>query len=256
MVLDRQFLLLGTDILLLWCQSPFRCLILVYLFINMFALIVLYTGLFFYVRMRARGFRKYTSSSDHVGILETGGSGSAKDSQILVTRTVSVTSRPLNHCQKRNGDSVHGRMNTVSYTLLLYPTVFIILTMPVAVARLYEFVGRPVTLKSLYIGAAMFDLQGFANVILYTATRKGIIPWNRMFEKFPKFTLNRNCFHNLSSPRRVVPKSSAISIATSNGPPSDKFSVGYESETEIHLCGRVFPNDKSKVLIINDRLVM
>jgi hypothetical protein len=212
----------------------------------MFALTVLYTGLFAYIRVRVKEFRKFTSTSDSVGALETGGSVHSKGSQAVMTKTVSAaTGSSTNYRQPRTGTNVHQRMNYISYTLLLYPTVYIILTLPIAIARLYEFVGRSFTLRSLYIGAAMFDLQGFVNVILYTTTRKGIVPWDRIFGKFenstPKtlqstFVSNASYTHDPpTSPRSVVSKPSTCSIATSDRSNMKASSVKYYPDPEIDL---------------------
>jgi hypothetical protein len=232
----------------------------------MFALTVLYSGLFFYVRVRAREFRKFTSTSDNTGTLETGGSVHSKDSHIT-TKTVSNTTEPaIQNRQPRMGISAHRRMTYISYTLLLYPTAYMVLTLPISIARFYEFVGRSFTLRSLYIGATMFDLQGFVNVILYTTTRKGIIPWDRIFGKFKRFTpktpqstfssYTTDTYDLPTAPRPLVSKPLEDSVTTLNHSSMQNSSVEYYSEMEINLPEYVISDSERTAGIqntINDR---
>jgi hypothetical protein len=75
------------------------------------------------------------------------------------------------------------RLSRVSWTLLCYPIIYFVLVLPLAVARIMEFANKDWSLTSVYVGGALFDVQGIVNVILYTATRQGIISWDRIFRK-------------------------------------------------------------------------
>jgi hypothetical protein len=54
-----------------------------------------------------------------------------------------------------------------------------LLTIPISVTRIAEFAGKTFSLPIIYFTVAMFCCLGLANVILYTSTRKGLIPWGR-----------------------------------------------------------------------------
>ena len=149
----------------------------------MLALTVVYTCLFFYIRIQARQFENATSTSGTHSSLETGDPIQAIDSPPLTKKTVATTVESASQAQTNVESSTSQRMNRVSVALLLYPAVYVILVLPVAIARISEFLGERFSLRAVYVGGCLFSLQGFAQVVLYTTTRKGIIPWNRMFRK-------------------------------------------------------------------------
>ena len=73
------------------------------------------------------------------------------------------------------------RMKHVSLTMLCDPVLYIFLTMTLSIARISEFAGKPWSLQQVYVGAAIYECSGIVNVLLYTATRKGIISWDWLF---------------------------------------------------------------------------
>lgn len=79
-------------------------------------------------------------------------------------------------------------MKQVSLTLLFYPAAYIVVLMPLSIARLRQFSGRNPSLAFTYTAAAIFDCQGFINVLLYTTTRKGLIAWNKLYPRFNRGT--------------------------------------------------------------------
>ena len=100
-----------------------------------------------------------------------GGKGEEQldSSQITTTRTVTVSTqeRPVQPVGvDKSGQQVRQRMNRVSTILLLYPVIYIILTMPLAISRIAEFAGQEWGLTYVYVGAAIFDCSGLANVLL------------------------------------------------------------------------------------------
>src|SRR5271169_2782574 len=162
----------------------------------MLALTILYCILFFYIRIQLKNFRKATSTSEIHSWHETSNwqanleAGPPEQStlpkQIITTQTVTVTTeeRPVQrHAMKVEPDRAHQRMNQVALTLLFYPLMYICLTMPLVITRVSEFAGKQWGLTSIYVGASIYCCSGFFNVLLYTATRKGIISWDWLFRK-------------------------------------------------------------------------
>jgi hypothetical protein len=175
----------------------------------MFALTILYCILFFYIRIQLKSFRAANSSStDH----HTGGTGNHElrawqanleagvpngDSTnlphgIMTKTTVTVTTeeRPSTIYSGRRtrteADRAHRRMNQVALTLLCYPLSYICLTMPLCITRLSQFAGHNWGLVPIYAAASLYCCSGFFNVLLYTATRRGIISWGWLFKRWGK----------------------------------------------------------------------
>ena len=80
-----------------------------------------------------------------------------------------------------SGTNAHNRLNHASKVLLCYPFVYIFLTLPTAIIRIGQFAGRPGGLTAAFVAADINLLSGFCNVILYTTTRKGMVPWNEIY---------------------------------------------------------------------------
>jgi len=172
----------------------------IFLFIDMFALSILYCILFFYIRTQLKNFRKGISTSEAQSgshelsawqaNLEAGSHGESPTppKAIITTQTVTVTTEDRPVPKRRNhmtteAERAHKRMNQVALTLLSYPIAYICLTMPLSITRLSQFAGRTWGLTCIYIGACIFCCSGLVNVLLYTATRKGIISWDWLFKR-------------------------------------------------------------------------
>lgn len=161
----------------------------------MFALTILYCILFFYIRIQLKNFRRATSTnetqswqtSNWQANLEAGlPEQPIAPKQIITTQTVTVMTeeRPVQRpTVKAEPDRAHQRMNQVALTLLSYPVMYICLTMPLVITRVSEFAGKKWGLTSVYVGASIYCCSGFVNVLLYTATRKGIISWDWLFRR-------------------------------------------------------------------------
>jgi hypothetical protein len=178
-------------------------LISVFLFIDMFALTILYCILFFYLKTQLKNFRAAnTSTADHTtsvsqhelrnwqANLETGIPTDPTSPQAIMTKTtVTVTTedRPTTvyngQRHRTEADRAHRRMNQVALTLLCYPISYICLTMPIAITRLAQFAGNNWGLRVIYVAACIYSCSGLCNVLLYTATRRGIISWGWLFKK-------------------------------------------------------------------------
>jgi hypothetical protein len=190
-----------------YCTSPLsHMLISVFLFVDMFGLTILYCILFFYIKTQLKNFRAANSSTtDHAtsaasqhelrnwqANLETGIPTDPTSPRAIMTKqTVTVTTeeRPstMYHGHGRRvrteADRAHRRMNQVALTLLCYPVSYICLTMPIAITRLAQFAGNNWGLRVIYVAACIYSCSGWCNVLLYTATRRGIISWGWLFKK-------------------------------------------------------------------------
>jgi hypothetical protein len=164
----------------------------------MFALTVLYCMLFIYLRVQSSKFGSRNSYVENKALshelqswqanLEVGKGVPPTASQtILTTQTVTVItedrSTSVSRINRPEGDHSRRRMTQVAVRLLCYPVVYICLTMPVSIARLAQFSGHNWGLTAIHVGAAIYVCSGLVNVILYTATRKGIISWNWLAPK-------------------------------------------------------------------------
>ena len=175
----------------------------VFVFLDMFFLIILYGVLFFYIRIQLRNLHTVASSSDREAQLATSG--------VATTNTVTSTSEEY---WARHGRTVlrvnptQQRMNQVSRTLLLYPLVYIIVLLPLSIGRVMQFANKNPSLKATYVVCAIFDCQGLVNAILYTCTRKGIIPWDAIIRRFKRNSTSRGSDRCTAISRTVVPVSS------------------------------------------------
>src|SRR3981189_1134578 len=185
-------------------------MVIVFLFIDMFALTILYCILFFYIRLQLKNFRAANSSSTehHTGTgnhelrawqanLEAGVPvDSTTPNGIMTKTTVTVTNeeRPSTIYSGRRtrneADRAHRRMNHVALTLLCYPISDICLTMPLCITRISQFAGNNWGLVPIYVAASLYCCSGFFNVLLYTATRRGIISWGWLFKRSKKTKAN------------------------------------------------------------------
>jgi hypothetical protein len=171
----------------------------------MFALTALYTVLFVYIYLQSHKFTKSDSSvHDQPSTHELRGWQANLECNVehprpalqTILRTQSVTVITESHEAavrriRRIEDNSRRRMTQVAVRLLCYPIVYICLTMPVSIARLAQFAGQNWGLTAIHVGAAIYVCSGWVNVLLYTATRKGIISWNWLVprnKKSPKST--------------------------------------------------------------------
>jgi len=214
----------------------------------MFSLTILYSILFFYIRIQLKNFKKVASTSEMQSThelaswqanLEAGQPGQpTAPQQIITTKTVSVTTeeRPQRRAQS-DADRAHRRMSHVALTLLCYPIMYICLTMPLSITRLSQFAGKTPSLTAVYAGATIFCCSGLVNVLLYTATRKGIISWNWLWPRRRSSTTKESAppppYHphypgshppptsdsTVNGPPTVSAKPSAISISSIRQPP-------------------------------------
>jgi G protein-coupled glucose receptor regulating Gpa2 C-term len=143
----------------------------------------MYCILFVYVRLKVRNLRSLVSTNN-TGTVE-------------VTRTWHVDpdttpsagpSGPNFRTNVAAGERACERMNRASVILISYPVVYICLTMPMCIARICQFAGKSWSLPAVYAGTVIYVCSGAVNVLVYTATREGIIPWRRLFNLQRKHT--------------------------------------------------------------------
>jgi hypothetical protein len=162
----------------------------------MFALAILYVVLFFYIRLQSTEFAHMTSSNDrassqqlqtwHVSVDPSRGTHPV--SQKKITRTVTVVAEDApapTRPWRSEEDRAHRRLNQASFTLLAYPLLYLCLTVPIGTVALASLAGH-IWLTPVYVASCFYGSSGWANVILYTATRKGIVSWNWIRKCTPK----------------------------------------------------------------------
>jgi hypothetical protein len=165
----------------------------------MFALTILYTVLFVYLYFQSRKFKtSHSGTGTGTGTERTTGvelpawqataesntGAPCPDPQtFLRTQSVTMVSESFTRRARAKENDSRRRMSKAAVTMLYYPVVYICLTMPLTVARLAQFAGKNWSLTTIIVGANIYFCTGWVNVLLYTATRKGIISWNWLVPK-------------------------------------------------------------------------
>ena len=189
MVLDRTRLLLGAHLLRIsYFQRLSSLLTTAFFFANCFALTTIYCILFVYIRVVAWRVTNLSSTNGserriHPHLpwttnLESGTETSRPNGMMDMT-----TDRPRLTQPPKIANHAHDHLHKVSKVLLCYPLVYICLTLPTAIIRLGQFAGQPWGLTAAFVAADINLLSGFCNVLLYTTTRKGMVPWNKIFSR-------------------------------------------------------------------------
>ena len=185
----------------------------VFVFIDMFALTVLYCIVFFYIRSQLKKFSSLASAATadatrstnngqelerwHVDLEAIAPDVQPPPRSVITTRTVTVftedrgttelTSKNTNNTVPysiRNSPSAQShllarkRMLQVARSLLWYPLIYILVTVTITIARLAAFANAPWATTCVFVGASLYACGGWANALLYTTTRKGIITWS------------------------------------------------------------------------------
>ena len=176
---------------------------LAFLFLDMATLTIFYGVLFFFLRAQlTKGLRTQSNTTDqqrtedlttttnpqwevsHGTSYEDIEASAARPSgPVLITRFVSISTQdaqPRTPRPQASTQQTYRRINKVSITLLIYPLLYTIMTMPICIARIAEFAGQDLGLPFTYFGAALFECTGLVNVLLYTSTRKGLVSWDRL----------------------------------------------------------------------------
>ncbi len=77
---------------------------------------------------------------------------------------------------------VRSYLDTVAKQMMWYPIVYIIIVVPMAGTRYASFSGYPISSESTFAVAALLNLHGFFNTVLFCTTRN-ILPksWRQGF---------------------------------------------------------------------------
>lgn len=197
----------------------------------MFALTVIYSVLFFYIRVQSTKFRNITSSNERTSSHQLQsweanvdvGSENHPVSRQMISRTVTVVPEE-SPAPRRPGvpeeDIAHRRLNQAAFKLLAYPILYLWLTVPIGTVALASLAGH-IWLKPVYIASCFYGSTGWANVILYTATRKGIISWDWIRKCTPKMSTVRSnrCADVSHHSTNVMPSTLSSKLSFSSAHP-------------------------------------
>jgi hypothetical protein len=214
----------------------------------MAALTLLYCLVFFYIRGQLKKFSHIasvgtegtkSSSGQELERWQADLEATAPDVQppprsVITTRMVSVTTEdrgtaeltstntnsavPLSLRHTASAQSqllARKRMLQVARSLLYYPLIYLFVTTTLTIGRLATFTNAPWAQTCIFVGATLYACGGWANALLYTTTRKGIIGWSW-------------CGWSRKCRDRKMSKGS-VSLASPRGPPHG-LAEKYDSE--------------------------
>lgn len=179
----------------------------------MIALTCLYCLVFFYIRSQLKKFSRVASAGTGDATRSTNSGQELERWQadleatppevqppprsVFTTRTVTVVTedRPNAELTSTNTNgaapfSIHHtpsaqshilarkRMLQVARSLLWYPMIYLFVTVTLTIGRLGTFANAPWATTCIFVGATLYACGGWANALLYTTTRKGIITWS------------------------------------------------------------------------------
>ncbi len=158
----------------------------VFLFIDHIALTLVYVILFIYIRVHAKRFHEATVSQTERSreIQERRSSETSQTTFANQSSKPQLSNFQIDEESSRNATtnhllSTHHCMNKVAYSLLFYPFSCIFHTLPVAILRVVNFSGTSSSnYGAVYFAVSLYCCSGWTTVLLYTATRKGLISWN------------------------------------------------------------------------------
>ena len=152
---------------------------------------VIYMILFYFIRVQSRRLRNASISQEmstnedgtwHCDVASDDIEHPPNTNQTFSMKTV-IIRREVVPQKSQPQSAPQRRLSRASWVLLCYPLIYSVLVFPLAVARLMAFKGKLWSLTAIYVGGVLFDCQGWVNAILYTATRQGILSWDRIFHK-------------------------------------------------------------------------
>lgn len=85
--------------------------------------------------------------------------------------------RRITECVRLGGRNSHSlrRLRRVVCYLVLYPVIYIALTLPLAIGRMENVTGHPPSVTYFCIAGSLMTLSGLCDTILYTLSRKNSI---------------------------------------------------------------------------------
>ena len=170
-----------------------------FIWIDNFALTAIYCLLYLPLRSQLRKFARrsseaetseYTSEEGYPGFRnlthesQTSTGQIASDIPMITVSTKEPRSKDRQSLSQRS-NSRSNELNRerrcilrAATTLFCYLLVYIMLTMTLSITHLANFVYRDWGHTIIFAGASVYTCGGWCNVLLYTATRRGIVPWN------------------------------------------------------------------------------
>ena len=221
-----------------------------FLFLDMATLTVLYSILFFFLRSQTKNLLNANTTTDHQTADDfnptsntqwevrlgtdndlEGSSPARPSGPVLITKSVSIFTEgnPNSMIPRPNPAArrTYHRINKVSTTLLIYPILYVIVTLPISLSRIAQFAGQQWGLTFAHFGAALFECTGWINVLLYTMTRKGLVSWNQLqFWKREEKNVRRTAaWHTRNIQGNEMHTFEPIHSCRMNSKPSDNSSV-------------------------------
>lgn len=74
-----------------------------------------------------------------------------------------------------SGSTTAARARRAAHSLVWYPIVYVVCTLPLAVTRIASMAGREVTFLQLTVAASMITSNGWLDVLLYSVTRHAML---------------------------------------------------------------------------------
>lgn len=95
---------------------------------------------------------------------------------VLIYAVIFIFLRTRSRMQRQENSYTHG----VTPLMLLYPTIYVICTSPLAVGRIVALAGADVSLEYFCVAGTLIACNGWLDVLLYASTRAEIV-----FSEFP-----------------------------------------------------------------------
>lgn len=106
------------------------------------------------------------------------------------------------------------RMNRVVSYMVLYPIVYIVLTLPLSVGRMASASGNTPSVTYFCVAGALMTLSGFCDTLMYTLTRKSIVLDSETRSK------REDGYHDLSSVKNKTSQGTYSTRSQDKGPVS------------------------------------
>jgi hypothetical protein len=85
------------------------------------------------------------------------------------------TSQPVNTVIRVQTKKIHRRLSRATFYMLLYPLIYMIISLPLIVCRLASMTGHNLGITSFTVAGAFTASVGWMDVVLYTFTRRTIL---------------------------------------------------------------------------------
>jgi len=217
----------------------------VFLFVDIAAFNILYCILFFYICMKLKSFQITTPiakpSIDEPQQWSTNiKAGSEKPLPALPPMT-DLPSPATFLSQGTDEDQSQKRTKEEALKLLIYPLLFTCFAMPFAIARVAQLAGHKWSFLAIDIGVCFYCSSGWVNVVVYVATRKGLISWG-----WPLREHHSEVLPSIAHPPMTPPMTSAQSHAFT--PPPTRRSTIILSEGSVVSVSAFHPPRNSCIV--------